>query len=242
MTEKSPTIEKLFEAGAHFGSGRSRAHPSSKEFVFGVKSNSQLINLEDTEKQLEKAKEFVASIAKKGKAIIFVGTKHESRAIIRDTATALGMPYVMNRWMGGTFTNFSEIKKRIAELESLTERREAGELSKFTKKERLLIDRDIEKLERQFGGLVGMATLPGVLFVVDSRHEHIAVTEAKNVGIPVVAISNLDCDISRIDYPIVANDAAIPSINFFVDAIRRAYEAGLNQKDNPTEKKETKLA
>jgi len=216
-------IEKMFDAGAHFGYSKSKRHPSMKSLIFGTKNKVEIIDLEKTDEYLERALEFVASIASEGKQILFVGSKNETREAIKAGADAIDMPYVFNRWIGGTITNFSEIKKRIARLEDLTLKREKGELGMYTKKERLLIDREIEGLERHFGGLLPMKHKPAAIFVIDSKHEKIAVKEAKCSGIPVISLSGSDCNIKEIEHPIPANDASRLSVTFFINKIVDAY-------------------
>ncbi len=217
-------IEKMFEAGAHFGYSKTRRNPSVAPYIFGVKNRSEIINLEKTEELLEKALAFVSALAKEGKQILFVGGKNEARGALKLSAESINMPFVDGRWIGGTLTNFPEIKKRLLKLEDLTKQKEKGELSKYTKKERLMIDREIEKLEKFFSGISSLRDLPKALVVVDSKKEKIAVAEARVMKIPVIALCNTDCDITLIDQPIVANDASIPSITFFVNEIAKVYQ------------------
>ncbi len=223
ISDNTTVIEKMFEAGAHFGYSKSKRHPSMKSIIFGVKNKVEIIDLEKTNDYLMQALEFVSSLASEGKQILFVGSKNESREAIKNGADSIMMPYVFNRWIGGTITNFSEIKKRIALLEDLTLKREKGELGMYTKKERLLIDREIEGLERHFGGLILMKQKPAAIFVIDSKHENIAVKEAKCSGIPVISLSGSDCNIKEVNYPIPANDASRLSIIFFVNKIVDTY-------------------
>ncbi|HEC30409.1 MAG TPA: 30S ribosomal protein S2, partial [Candidatus Yonathbacteria bacterium] len=206
--ENKGIIEEMFKAGAHFGYSKSKRHPSMKPLIFGVKNTVEIINLEKTDEYLTRAKEFVASVAKEGKQILFVGSKNEAREVVKNAALSVDLPYVTNRWIGGTITNFSEIKKRIARLEELTSKREKGELGMYTKKERLMIDREIENLEKHFGGLLSMKQKPAALFVIDSEAESIAVKEADSTGIPIVSLSGSDCNIKKIDYPVPANDSS----------------------------------
>jgi small subunit ribosomal protein S2 len=222
----SPMIERMFKAGAHFGYAKSRRHPTVKPLIFAAKNKFEIFDLEKTEEYLDKAKEFVKSIAKQNGRILFVGSKNEARAAIEKTAQSLGMPYVAGRWIGGTFTNFTQIRKRIERLEMLMSQKEKGELGKYTKKERLLIDREIETLQRFFGGIVTLKDMPKALFVVDSRREHIAVTEAHKGRIPVVGISGSDCNLKEVEYPIPGNDASVASISFFLNEIAAAYKEG----------------
>ncbi len=222
----NPEIERMFKAGAHFGYVKSRRHPSVKPLIFGVKNKMEIFDLEKTLPFLTKAKEFVSSIAEKNGTVLFIGGKNESREAVKRAASSIGMPYVAGRWIGGTFTNFPQIRKRIERMESLTSQRERGELNKYTKKERLLIDREIENLVRFFGGIATLKELPKAVFVVDSRKEHIAVTEAKKVKIPVISLCGTDCDVAGVEYAIPGNDASVSSITFFLNEIVAAYRDG----------------
>ena len=235
-TDDKNIIEKMFEVGAHFGYSKSKRHPSMKSLIFGAKNKVEIIDLEKTDEYLKRALEFVSSIAGEGKQILFVGSKNEAREAVKSGADSIDMPYVFNRWIGGTITNFSEIKKRIARLEELTLKKEKGEFGMYTKKERILIDREIEGLEKHFGGLLSMKQKPAAIFVVDSKHEKIAVKEAKRSGIPVISLSGSDCDIKEIDYPIPANDASRSSISFFVNKIVDAYNGAKSAQPKVAEK------
>ncbi|HJN62891.1 MAG TPA: 30S ribosomal protein S2 [Candidatus Paceibacterota bacterium] len=219
-------IEAMFGAGVHYGYSKSRRHPSTSPFIFGAKNKVEIFDLEKTSKALEDSFNFVLSLGEKNKQILFVSGKKEAGSILRETAKNLGVSYVAGRWIGGTLTNFSEIRKRIQKFLDLQEKKEKGELSKYTKKERLLIDRDIMDLESKFGGLMDMQELPSALFVIDSEQEKIAVTEAQKMGIPVISISSSDCNIKGIDYPIPGNDSSLSSIKFFVSKIADAYKEG----------------
>jgi small subunit ribosomal protein S2 len=218
------SIDAMFGAGAHYGFVKSRRHPTVKPFIFGTKNKIEIFDLEKTDAQLERAVEFVKSVAAAGKQVLFLGSKSESKDIIKRIAETVNQPYVAGRWVGGTFTNFELIRKRAEKLMDLSSQKEKGELNKYTKRERLMIDREIARLENLFGGIVSMNTLPAALFVVDSKKEDIAVLEAREKKIPVVSISGSDCDISKIQYPIVANDTAIKSIEFFTQEIANAYK------------------
>lgn len=217
------SIDAMFGAGAHYGFVKSRRHPTVKPFIYGTKNKIEIFDLEKTDAQLEKALEFVKSVAAAGKQILFLGSKSEAKEIIKRIAETINQPYVAGRWVGGTFTNFELIRKRAEKLIDLSTQKERGELNKYTKRERLMIDRDIARLENLFGGIVSMNTLPAAIFVVDSKKEDIAVLEAREKKIPVIAISGSDCDISKVQYPIVANDTAIKSIEFFTQKIADAY-------------------
>jgi small subunit ribosomal protein S2 len=226
----NPIVESMFKVGAHYGFIKSRRHPTIKSFIFGVKNKIEIFDLEKTEKQLESALDFVKSIGASGKQLVFVGSKSESKNAIKEAADRIAQPYVAGRWIGGTFTNFEAIKKRIEKLLDLTDQKEKGDLNKYTKKERVMIDREIERLNNLFGGMTSVSSLPGAIFVVDSRKEHIAVAEANQKNIPVIALTGSDCDISIVDFPVVANDSSVDSIKFFTDKIAEAYEAGKKAK------------
>lgn len=220
-----PVIDALFGVGAHFGSRRSRRHPSGAQHIFGAKGGVEIFDLEKTKMSLEKAEEFARALSKEGKQVLFVTSKSEARDALVEAATRLGMPYVAGRFVGGTLTNFGQIRGRIDKMIDLRTKREKGELSKYTKKERLLIDREIERLETFFGGLVSLTSLPKAIFVIDPRKEDIVVTEALIENIPVIALASSDCDISRIEYPIPGNDASRQSIAYFIERIASAYES-----------------
>ena len=219
-------IEKMFEAGAHYGYGKSRRHPSVSPYIYATKNNGDIIDLEKTSVQLEQAAEFIKNLGAQNKIILFVGTKPEARDIIKNAASDLNMPYVDTRWIGGTLSNFTEIKKRIAELEKYNKESAEGGLEKYTKKERVVMAKKMEKLSKYYGGLIGLKKSPDVLFIIDSKAEHIAATEAKKSGVTVVALANSDSNIKSIDYPIVGNDSGIPSIKFFTTSISNAYKGG----------------
>jgi small subunit ribosomal protein S2 len=220
-------VDEMFQAGVHYGYSKSRRHPSVSEYIFTTKNGVDIINIEKTEELFNKALEAVTKLATSGKTILFVGTKPEARQQIIETALALNMPYVGERWVGGALTNFPEIKKRIIRLIDLRDQREKGGLDKYTKKERLLIDREMADMTKNFQGLVGITRTPDVVLVIDPKKEHIAVTEAKKMNLPVIALLNTDCNLKSIEYPIVANDASVSSITFFLSKIKDAYNKGL---------------
>jgi len=226
MSANTNTIDAMFSAGAHFGLGRSRRHPTVAPFIFGTKNRTDIFDLEKTEKTLETAKAFVNNLGKEGKTILFVGGKKEASALVKTIAMSLNMPYVEARWIGGTLTNFGNIRKRVERYEKLVSDREKGELAKYTKRERLLIDREIAKLERMFLGILPLKKMPDMLFLVDPRKEQNAIGEAAHAKIPVMALASSDCNISEVKFPIVGNDAAKASINFFLNEIASAYNTG----------------
>ncbi len=217
-------IESLMGAGAHIAFGRGRRHPSVNDFIFGSKNKLDIFDLEKTNVKLEKALDFIKEIVNNKGSVLFVGGKSEASEIIRDAAESVAMPYVDGRWIGGTLTNFSEIRKRVDTMLSLMDQREKGELSKYTKKERLLIDRDIEKLKGMFWGVRDMKSLPKALFIVDPRFEHTALKEAETIGVKVAALCGSDNDIRKVAYPIPGNDSSRKSIKYFVDKVLEAIK------------------
>lgn len=220
------TIDVLFEAGTHFGYGRARRHPTATPYLFGTKDRTDIFDLDTTVNRLAAAEAFAASLAASSKQLLFVGGKHEAVSIVKAAAERIGQPYVAGRWIGGTLTNFKNIRKRIDLLEKLSGERERGELEKYTKKERLLIDRQIDELLARFGGLVSMHDLPAAVFVVDSRHEDTAVKEANQMHIPVIGLASSDCDFSLVQYPVPGNDTSVRSISLVCNAIADAYREG----------------
>ncbi len=225
--ETDTIIEKMFKAGAHYGYSKTRRHPSVSKYIYATKNKEDIIDLEKTSLMLDLATEFLKNLGAKGKTVLFVGTKPEAKVAVKEVAESLNMPYVVERWIGGTLSNFSEIKKRIIELENYHKDSAGGGLDKYTKKERVVMSKKMEKLSRYYSGLIGLKKSPDALFVVDARSESIAVTEGRKSGIPVIALVNSDSNIKGIDYPIVANDSGIPSIKFFALAIGGAYKAGI---------------
>lgn len=225
-TKDDPVIDALFSVGAHYGYVRSRRHPSVKSFIFGAKNRVDIFDLEKTKELLQAAVGYASELGKAGKQVLFVSSKHEALPSIQKAAQQTGSPFVAGRWIGGTLTNFPIIRARVDKLLDLRAKRESGELSKYTKRERTLIDREIERLENLFSGLIDLKSLPAALFVVDSDKERIAVAEARKTGVKVVALAGSDCDLSKVDFPIPANDASQQSIAYFVDAFVEAYRGG----------------
>jgi len=244
MSDKnSSLVDSLFKAGAHFGFSRSRRHATMKEYVFGSKNKTDILDLTKTAPLLEKTLTFVNGLGAHGKTMLFIGGKPEIQECVRKAAEDTGMPYVAGRWLGGTLTNFSEIKKRIKRMVELTADRESGALAKkYTKRERVMIDREIARLEGNFTGLISMDKLPDALVVVDTRCESIPVREANNLGIPVIGILNSDSDLSVVTHPIIGNDASRMSVQFFIDAIVEAFKEGRKGvviKEIPEQKEKT---
>jgi small subunit ribosomal protein S2 len=220
----SITVDALKKAGLQYGYSRTRRHPSVKPFVEGNANGVDFINLEKTKTQLEEAVTFLKSVQGAGKTILFVGVKPEIRQVIKEVALSVNAPYIAERFIGGTLTNFPQMKKRIEKLHDLLKKKETGELAVYTKKEQLLIQRDIDRLDRDFGGISSLTNIPAVVVVVDPRHESMCVKEASLLHIPVVALSNTDCTIEGIEYPIVGNDGSVTSVRFVLETIKNALQ------------------
>jgi small subunit ribosomal protein S2 len=223
--KKEISIPSLMEAGAHYGYSRARRHPSVSKYVYGTKNGSDIIDLEKTVVQIQHAVEFLHTLAANGKTVLLVGVKPEAQALIQNMATALKLPFVTERWIGGMLTNFSEIKRRIQKLEDMRLARTDGSFEKYTKKEQIMLSREMARLEKYFAGMVGMHKMPDALLIVDQKKEHIATTEAHKLSIPVITIGNTDASIRAVDYPIVANDSATTSISAIIAILTDALKA-----------------
>ncbi len=220
-------IERLFTAGAHFGFKKSRRHPTVTPYLFASKDGNDIIDLEQSAGLISEAAAVLEEAGKNGKTVLFVATKDEVARIVKDAAIKVDMPYVTNRWIGGLLTNFSEIKKRLARLESLMAEKESGELErKYTKKERVIINREVAKLQFNFGGIATLNRPADLMVVVDPRHDAIAVEEAADLNIPVIAIMSSDCDASKITHPVIVNDALQSSVSVALAELIDALAAG----------------
>lgn len=225
MTTKV-SLKDLLESGAHFGHQASRWNPKMKPYLYTVRDGVHVFDLAKTKEGLEQAAAFVKTTAAEGGKIVFVGTKRQAAAIIKEEAKKAGMPWVSERWLGGTITNWEQIKKNIDKLIDMKDKREEGEYKKYTKKEQILIDRKITKLERFLGGLVDLKELPEALFVIDIKKEITAVKEARMKEIPVVAVVDSNSNPDLIDYMIPANDDAIGAVKLIVGTIAEAAKEG----------------
>ena len=237
MASPSPLIKQLLDAGVHFGHQTKRWHPKMKRFIFGSRSGIYIIDLEKTAQQLARACEFVEQLAAKGEHILFIGTKKQAKQILEAEAARCGMPVVMNRWLGGTLTNFPTIKRNIDLLRQLRKQREEGYFERLSKKDAKRLERQMEKLQVNFAGVVGLDRLPACLYVVDPKREQNAVHEANRLGIPIVAICDTNSDPDLIAYPIPGNDDAIRSIRLITSLMTDSIVAGRRRAGlmNPSE-------
>jgi len=232
------TMKDLLECGVHFGHQTRRWNPKMKKYIFGVRKNIYIIDLQKTLRYFRKTYQIVVDAAAEGKTILFVGTKKQARNSVREAAESCGMPYVDNRWLGGMLTNFPTIQKSIRKLEAIKQMEESGQINLLTKKEALMLLRKKEKLEAYFGGIKEMKKLPDMLFIIDAAKEHTAVLEAKRLGIPVVAPLDTNCDPDLITYPIPGNDDAIRSIQLFCKEMAAAINEGKAIADGEVENQE----
>ena len=224
------TIEELLKAGTHFGHLTSRWDPRMRNYIFMERNNIHIIDLMQTQVLLDEAAEAAKRFAARGKNILFAGTKKQAQEIVREHAEECGMPHMVQRWMGGTMTNFQTIRKSIRRMEEIERMEKDGTLDKLKKKEKLVRMREHEKLERDLGGIRNMANLPGALFVVDVKREDIAVSEARKLGIPIIAMVDTNGDPRDIDYPIPSNDDALSSIELVTSTIAEAIHEGLHER------------
>ncbi len=216
------TMKSLLEAGVHFGHQTKRWNPKMASYIFSERNGIHIIDLQKTTACIVEAYEAVRAQVKNNKTVLFVGTKKQAQQAIETEAKRCGMPYVNNRWLGGMLTNFSTIKKSIATLKRIEKQSVDGTFESLTKKEVALLTKQKAKLEKNLGGIKDMTELPGIIFVIDTRKEAIAVAEAKRLGIPVVAVVDTNCDPTDITYPIPGNDDAIRAISLFVEIIANA--------------------
>jgi len=225
------TVREMLEAGLHFGHQTRRWNPKMKPYIYGPRNGIYIINLDKTKKMFGRACEFVSAEVKKGGTLLFIGTKKQAQEIIREEAQRCGMFFVDHRWLGGMLTNFQTVKNSINRLKNIELMQEDGSINRFPKKEILLLEKEKEKLLRNVGGIKEMRSQPSMLFVVDPKKESIAVSEAKKLGIPVVAIADTNCDPDGIDYLIPGNDDAIRAIRLISRNIADAVLAGQAMRD-----------
>ena len=219
-------MKQLLEAGVHFGHQTRRWNPKMKQYIFGARNGIHIIDLQKTVRLIRIAYDFIVRTVADGYPLLFVGTKKQGHESVVEESERCGMFYVVNRWLGGTLTNFQTIKKSIARLKDLEQMKEDGSINRYTKKEILKMDKELFKLERNLGGIKNMDELPGAVFVVDPKREKIAVQEARKLGIPVIAIADSNCDPDDIDFIIPGNDDAIRSIRLICSKVADAAIEG----------------
>ena len=220
------SMRQLLEAGVHFGHQTKRWNPKMRPFIFGARNGVHIIDLQQTVPLFTKAYNFVVQTVAQGHTVLFIGTKKQAQEVIQEEAKRSGMFYVTNRWLGGTLTNFRTVKGSLERLRSIEKMAEDGTLERLTKKEALQLDRERGKLEKSLGGIKAMQNTPGAIFVIDPAKEHIAVAEARKLEIPVIGVTDTNCDPDQIDFVVPGNDDAIRAIKLFSSKIADACIAG----------------
>lgn len=229
MAAGTKVIRELLENGVHFGHQTNKWNPKMEKYIFGAKSGIYIIDLQKTEEALKKASDFVYELAASGKRILFAGTKKQAKQIIREEAQRCDMFFVDERWLGGCLTNFSTIMKSVKKLDHLQEMKASEQYASLTKKEKAHLDREEYKLLKNLEGIRDMKQLPDCVVIVDAEAEHIAVAEARKIGIPVIGLIDTNCDPEIIDYPIPGNDDAIRSIRYIISTLADAAEKGRSE-------------
>ena len=219
-------MKQLLEAGVHFGHQTRRWDPKMAEYIFQARNGIHIIDLQKTSKKLDEAYDFMKSQAEEGKTVLFVGTKKQAQECVKEAAEKSGMFYVDQRWLGGMLTNFGTIRKRIDRLNELEKMQEDGTFDVLPKKEVILLKKEMEKLQKNLGGIKEMKEMPGVMFVVDPKKERIAILEARKLGIPVVGLIDTNCNPEDVDYPIPGNDDAIRAVKLIADVMANAIIEG----------------
>lgn len=226
------SLEEMTKAGLQFGHKKSKVHPRMRQYLSGVRNTIFVIDLEKVKSKFEAAMEYVQNLTSEGKTILIVGTKTQFKKTVKETAITCGMPYVSERWLGGTFTNFKIIKKRIDYFKSQEQKIAAGEFEKYTKKEQAEISKELKVLEKKLGGIKLMDKMPEAIFVVDIKKDKLAVKEARENSIKVIGIADVNVDPDAADYPIIANDDSMSSVNYILGKLKEAILAGKNIADS----------
>ena len=228
-------MKQLLEAGVHFGHQTRRWDPRMAEYIFQARNGIHIIDLQKASKKIDEAYEFIKEQVEEGKTVLFVGTKKQAQECVKEAAEKSGMYYVDQRWLGGMLTNFETIKARVQRLKNLETMQEDGTFDVLPKKEVILLKKEMEKLERNLGGIKNMEEIPGVIFLVDPKKEHIAVLEAKKLGIPVIGLVDTNCNPEEVDYAIPGNDDAIRAVKLITDVMANAIIEGKQGESFETE-------
>jgi small subunit ribosomal protein S2 len=220
------TMRDMLEAGVHFGHQTQRWNPKMRPYIYGAKNGVYIINLQITARLLRDALDFASRLGQRGDQILFVGTKRQAQEVVRQEAERCNQPYVAHRWLGGMLTNFRTIRTSLDRVDEIEKKLSVGQVEQLTKKEVIRLERELNKLTRNLGGIRDMPKLPGAVFIVDTVKEHLAVAEARRLGIPIVALADTNSDPTVIDYPVPSNDDAIRAIRLFARAVADAYLEG----------------
>lgn len=230
MKTQLPTYKEMLNAGVHYGHMKRKWNPKMKPFIFVEKKGIHIIDLNKTAQSLEETAKVLKQIAKSGKKVLFVATKKQAKNIVADAAKSVNMPYVTDRWLGGMMTNFATIRRSVKKMNNIDKMLADQSLSSITKKERLTLGRERDKLERVLGGIAGINRIPNAIFVVDIHHEHIAIKEAKKLGLTTFGIVDTNSDPNQVDYAIPANDDASKSVKIIMDYLTGAIKEGLEER------------
>ena len=234
-------MKQLLEAGVHFGHQTRRWNPKMAEYIFQARNGIHIIDLQKTSNKLDEAYEFLKEQAEEGKTVLFVGTKKQAQECVKEAAEKSGMYYVNQRWLGGTLTNFQTIRKRIERLQELEEMEQNGTFDVLPKKEVVLLKKEMDKLNKNLGGIKEMTSLPGVMVVIDPKKEHIAILEAKKLGIPIIGLVDTNCDPDDVDYVIPGNDDAIRAVKLITDVLANAIIEGKQGESLESESEELQV-
>ncbi len=215
-------VEEMAQAGVHFGHKASSVHPKIKPYLFGARNAVHVFDLEKTAEKLKEALNFIQQLISEEKILLLVGTKIQMKEMVKSVAKECGLSFVSERWLGGTFTNFETIKKRIDYFKDLEEKKSSGELEKYTKKERSMVDKELRTLEAKVGGIKELTRIPDAVFVLDMQKDTLAIKESKRKGVTVIAVVDTNCDPTLADYPIPANDDAVSSIKYILEKVKKA--------------------
>lgn len=232
------SVDEMFKSGVHFGHHKSRKNPKMNEYIFGTRNGINIINLQKTVEKLKEAQDFISKTVASRQDILLVGTKKQAKKLLESAARAAGMPFVTERWLGGTFTNFPIISKRVRFLRDGQEKMKKGEYSQYTKFEQMKITQELERLEKKMGGIKEMQKLPGAIFVVGVPEDDLAIKEAQKKGVPVVALVDTNVNPERVDYPIPSNEDAVSSIRLMLAYIVKAILDGKKRMEEVKEVKE----
>ena len=234
---KLPTLLEMLKAGVHFGHQTSRWHPKMKEYIFGTRNGIHVIDLEKTSAQLEKSLNYAKTLAANGKVVLFVGTKHQARDIVKNSAQNCGMPYLVERWIGGLLTNFPEVKKRLRKYNELKDQFETGEIERYSKKEQIMLKKKLAKMDKYLVGLSSLTQMPDALYITDLRTEKTATTEAMRMGVEILAVTDTNVNPTKANHIIPANDDAVNSIKMMAELVAES----INQGKMEWEKKQSDL-
>lgn len=230
--------EEMLQAGLQFGHQTSKTHPKMKPYLFGVRNTIHIFDLDKTAEKLKEALGFTQKLISENKTLLFVGTKIQAKDLVRETATQVGFPYVVERWLGGTMTNFGVIKNRVEYFKDLERKKEAGELEKYTKKERLELDKELERLRMKFEGIKEMSRIPDVVFVADIKKDALAIEEARKKGLKIIGICDTNTDPTSVDYPIPANDDSISSLKYILGKVEEVIKKAKQKAESQKQEKE----